>query len=177
MSQKNESVVNLLLVDDDLHLLESMGGWLSSCGYGVCMANGCQQALEALSEHRFDLAIVDVRLADGDGFEILSQCRVAHPGMAVILMTGYGTADTGVEALRAGAFDLVTKPVIDEELAMAIDRALSQRQVMQENKLLKAQLDQRFGMDNIVGSDPRMQKTFEIIESVADTPRDGDDHR
>jgi DNA-binding NtrC family response regulator len=84
-------------------------------------------------------------------------------------MTGYGTVETGIEALRAGAFDLLTKPLIDEELEMAIDRALSQRKVIQENENLKAQLDLRFGLENIVGHDHRMQRVFDVIDRVADT--------
>src|SRR5438045_6915353 len=84
-------------------------------------------------------------------------------------MTGYGTVETGIEALRAGAFDLVTKPLIDQELAMAIDRALSQRKVIEENQSLKAQLDLRFGLENIVGSDHRMVRIYDVIDSIADT--------
>ncbi len=87
----------------------------------------------------------------------------------MILITGYATAETGVEAIRAGAFDLLTKPLIDEELELAIDRALSQRKVIEENAKLKAQLDLRFGMENIVGHDHRMLKIFDMIDSVADT--------
>jgi DNA-binding NtrC family response regulator len=87
----------------------------------------------------------------------------------VILLTGYGTVETGIEALRAGAFDLLTKPLIDEELEMAIDRALSQRRVIEENQQLKAQLDKRFGLENIVGHDSRMQRVFDVIDSIADT--------
>ncbi|MDP6444014.1 MAG: sigma-54 dependent transcriptional regulator, partial [Pirellulaceae bacterium] len=110
-----------------------------------------------------------IRLGEGDGFEILSHVREHHPGLDVILMTGYGTMETGIEALRAGAVDLLTKPLIDEELLMSIDRALSQRRVIEENKTLKAQLDLRFGMENIIGSDHRMLRTFDMIDSVADT--------
>ena len=91
------------------------------------------------------------------------------PQTAVILLTGYGTVETAVEAIRAGAFDFLTKPLIDEELEMAIERALAQRTVLEENKNLKAQLDLRFGMENIVGHDHRMLKVFDMIDTVADT--------
>jgi DNA-binding NtrC family response regulator len=87
----------------------------------------------------------------------------------VILITGYGTVDSAIEAIRAGAFDFLTKPLIDEELEMAIQRALSQRKVIEENKNLKAQLDLRFGLENIVGHDHRMLRIFDMIQSVADT--------
>ena len=170
MSRNNEILIpELLLVDDDRHLLDSMGTWLATQGFQVHLAASCQQAFELLRQQTFDLALVDLRLQDGDGFDVLKYCRQNHPSTTVILMTGYGTVETGVEALRAGAFDLVTKPLIDEELLMSINRALSQQQVIEENEQLKAQLDERFGLESIVGSDSKMLKTFEIIDSVADT--------
>ena len=89
--------------------------------------------------------------------------------MAVILITGYGTVEAAIEAIRQGAFDFLTKPLIDEELLMAIERALHQHEVLEENKTLKAQLDLRFGMENIVGHDHRMLRIFDMIDSVADT--------
>ena len=165
---KNENP-KLLLVDDDQHLLQSMGEWLNSVGYPTFIAGNTEQAKQHLSQQTFDLALIDLRLGPEDGFELLAHCRTHFPNTEVILMTGYATVDTGIEAIRAGAFDLVTKPLIDEELLMAIDRAMSQREVLEENIRLKTQLDRRFGMENIVGNDIRMQKTFEVIDSIADT--------
>ena len=160
---------SLLLVDDDRHLLDSMAMWLQEQGHQVAQAASRREAVGMLDQHEFDLVLADIRLQDGDGFELLADCRQQAPQAAVLLMTGYATVETGVDAIRAGAFDLLTKPLIDEELQMAIDRALSQREVIEENAKLKAQLDQRFGMENIVGRDQRMQKTFEMLDSVADT--------
>jgi DNA-binding NtrC family response regulator len=160
---------NLLLVDDDRPMLESMAGWLRDQGYQIQTAAGREQAQKQLTERAFDLVLADIRLADGDGFEVLADCHQKHPESTVILMTGYGTVETAIEALRAGAFDLLTKPLIDEELELAIDRALSQRKVVEENQRLKAQLDLRFGLENIVGHDSRMQRVFDMIERIADT--------
>ena len=160
---------SLLLVDDDRQVLESMADWLRDQNYEVREASGCQEAFTQLEEYAFDLVLADIRLRDGDGFDVLTRCRQSYPNASVILLTGYGTVETGIEAIRAGAFDLLTKPLIDQELQMAIDRALSQRSVIEENKQLKAQLDQRFGMGNIVGNDHRMRRVFEMINSVADT--------
>ena len=125
--------------------------------------------MSLLSERTFDLALIDLRLGHEDGFDLLTHCKKHYPQTTSILMTGYATVDTGIDAIRAGAFDLVTKPLIDEELLMSIQRALSQKEVIEENQRLKTQLDRRFGMENIVGNDLRMQKTFEMIESIADT--------
>ena len=160
---------SLLLIDDDRHILESMAGWLREQGNKVDLAADCKSAIEHVDRSNYDLVLADIRLPDGDGFDILAHCQQNHPQLVVILITGYGTVDTAIEAIRAGAFDMLTKPLLDEELQVAIDRALSQKQVIEENKHLKAQLDMRFGMSNIIGSDHRMQRVFDMIDSVADT--------
>jgi DNA-binding NtrC family response regulator len=160
---------SLLLVDDDRQVLESMADWLRQQGYRLDVAATCQEALAALRKKSYDLLLADIRLADGDGFDLLRFCRENLPGISTIMMTGYGTVETAVEAIRAGAYDFLTKPLIDEELELAIDRALNQREVIEENKNLKAQLDLRFGMENIVGHEHRMLRIFDMIDSVADT--------
>ncbi|MGQ9576082.1 MAG: sigma-54-dependent transcriptional regulator [Thermoguttaceae bacterium] len=160
---------SLLLVDDDRHVLVSMAEWLRQQDYRVQTATGRAEALAALSRDCYDAVLVDIRLQDGDGFEVLAECRQRHPTTAVILITGYGTVETAVEAIRAGAFDFLTKPLIDEELEMAIQRALNQQRVLEENRNLKAQLDMRFGLENIVGRDHRMLRVYDMIQSVADT--------
>jgi DNA-binding NtrC family response regulator len=160
---------HLLVVDDDRHVLESMADWLRGQGYELDASPGYANALERLRGRNFELVLADVRLRDGDGFDLLEQCRRNWPGTQVILMTGYGSPDGAIEAIHAGAFDYITKPLIGDELRMAIERALSQRSVQRENDNLRAQLDRRYGMDNIVGRDPRMLKVFEMIASVADT--------
>lgn len=159
----------LLLVDDDRHLLQSMALWLREQDYRVETAESVQEALRELGRRQFDVALVDIRLPDGDGFEVLRFCRERFPDMPVLLITGYGTVDLAVEAIRAGAFDFLTKPLIDEELQLAIERALRQKQVVEENKNLKSQLDLRYGLDAIVGRDHRMLRVYDMIEAVADT--------
>ena len=160
---------SLLVVDDDRQVLESMTDWLRSEGLAVDAARGCVEAVELLSKNDYDLALIDVRLQDGNGFDLLEQIRRSKPSTNVILMTGYGDADSAVEAVRAGALDYLTKPLIDDELLMALERAFNQRQVMEENTQLRKELDKHFSMGNIVGRDPRMLRVFEVIESVADT--------
>ncbi len=160
---------SLLLVDDDRHVLESMADWLREQGYKVDTASGVSQAMAVLARKPPDLVLCDIRLPEGDGFDVLAHCRQNHPAVAVILLSGYGTVDVAMEAIRAGAFDFLTKPLIDAELEMAIDRALNQRRVLEENKHLKSQLDIRFGLENVVGQDHRMKRIFDMIDSIADT--------
>ncbi|MGY8746828.1 MAG: sigma-54-dependent transcriptional regulator [Pirellulales bacterium] len=166
---RNPKNSKILLVDDDQHLLESMGAWLTDQGFQVSLASNGKTARQRLNETTFDLALFDVRIGHDDGFELLAQCKKHHPNVVVVLMTGYATEDTGIEAIRAGAFDLITKPLIDDEILICFDRALSQQKVIEENEQLKTQLDKRFGRHSIIGNDHRMQKTFDMVDNIADT--------
>jgi len=160
---------SLLLVDDDRHVLGSMADWLRSLHFEVDTAADYATAIESFDRTDFDVVICDIRLREADGFDLLKHARRTRPHVAVILVTGYGTVDTAIDAIRAGAADFLTKPLIDEELEMAIERVISQRAMLRENDTLKQQLDQKFGMDNIVGRDHRMKRVYDMIESVADT--------
>lgn len=161
----------LLLVDDDRHILQSMAEWLREIGYRVDTAGSFVDAVRLAEQKAYDLVLADVRLggSDADGFDLLKRVRAEQPATPVILISGYGTPESAVEAIRGGAFDYLTKPLIDEELEMAIRRALSQREVIEQIKNLEQQLDKRFGIENIVGTDPRMRKVFDLVESIADT--------
>ena len=160
---------SLLVIDDDRQVLGSMVEWLRELGYSVDGGGTCAEAKAAIDKRPYDLVLTDVRLPDGDGFELLSHCRTLRPEMPVILLTGYGTVETAVDAIRAEAFDFLTKPIIDDELEMSIDRALNQSQLVKVNKELTSQLDKRYGLDNIVGHDQRMLRVFDMIDSIADT--------
>ncbi|MEX1228637.1 MAG: sigma-54 dependent transcriptional regulator [Planctomycetaceae bacterium] len=160
---------SLLVVDDDKYILSAIAEYLRGLGHRTETAENCEQALQRLSEFPFEAVICDVNLPDQDGFHVLDWVTKNSPDTAVILLTGYGTIESAVEAIRDGAFDYLTKPVIDEELNLAVQRALGQRKIVEENKSLKAQLDKRFGISNIVGGDYKMQKMFDLINSVSDT--------
>ena len=123
----------ILLVDDDRHVLASMADWLRLQGYQVDTATNRVEAVAALDRKEYDVLLVDIRLGEDDGFDVLTHARQRYPATAVIMITGYGSVESAVEAIRAGAFDFLTKPLIDEELEMAIARALHQQEVLAEN--------------------------------------------
>lgn len=160
---------SLLVVDDDRHILEAMADYLRGLGHRTETAQTCQLAMDRMTEFPFEVVICDVNLPDKDGFHLLEWATENCPDTSVIMLTGYGTIESAVEAIRVGAFDYLTKPVIDDELNLAIQRALGQRAIVEENKHLRKQLNERFGLSNIVGRDYKMQKMFDLIESVADT--------
>jgi DNA-binding NtrC family response regulator len=160
---------SLLVVDDDRYIQSAMADYLRSLGHRTETASNCTEAIERMEEFPFEVVLCDVNLPDQDGFHLLQWSRENSPETSVILLTGFGTIESAVEAIRMGAFDYLTKPVIDEELRFSIERAIGQRQILDENKKLKAQLTQRFGLSSIVGKDYKMLRMFELIESVADT--------
>jgi len=160
---------SLLVVDDDKNICNAMADYLRSLGHRTETAGNCQEALDRLAETSFDVVVCDVHLPDLDGFHLLEWAVEHAPETAVLMLTGYGTIESAVEAIRVGAFDYLTKPVIDEELHLSIQRALGQQQIVEENKSLKQQLTERYGLSSIIGGDYKMTRLYDLIESVADT--------
>ncbi|MFO1022488.1 MAG: sigma-54 dependent transcriptional regulator [Planctomycetales bacterium] len=160
---------SLLLVDDDQPLQQSMADYLRSQGLRTETSDTCEDAIARMKEYPFDAVICDVHLPDHDGFNLLKWASEHAPETAVILLTGFGTIENAVEAIRLGAFDYLTKPLIEDELIFSVERALGQKRIVEENKNLRARLNERFGLGNIIGRDYKMLKMFDLIESVADT--------
>ena len=160
---------SLLIVDDDRPLLESIADDLRSLGYRTETAESCHEAIQRIKEHPFDAVICDVNLPDEDGFRLLDWSRRESPETRIIMLTGFGTIESAVDAIRQGAFDYLTKPVIDDELDFAIRRAIGQKEVAAQGRQIKQAFNQRCSLGNIVGHDYRMLKMFDLIESVADT--------
>ena len=159
----------ILVVDDDREIRLAIAEYLRECGHRAETSHDYRDAVSRLEEAPFDVVITDVAIGTPDGFDLLEWAVENVPETSIITLTGYGTIESAVEAMRIGAFEYLTKPVIDEELEMVIQRALKQRQIESENRSLRAQLDKKHGISNIVGNDIRMSKLFDMIQSVADT--------
>ena len=122
---KNASI---LLVDDDRHVLESMASWLQDQGYGVDVAGGCREALNRLEDGKYDLVLCDIRLQDGDGFDVLQHCCTHHPNLTVILITGFGYDPNHaiVRAGKEGLAGVLFKPFKVDQLLDEVRNALEQ---------------------------------------------------
>lgn len=164
-----ESKAKLLIVDDDDIILDSLQEFLRLEGYEVDIARTYEEAVSALERSDFNVAITDVNMPGSSGFELLRVCRQRYPETVVVMITGYGTIDSAVEAIKMGAYDYLTKPIIDDELRLAVERALQQQSLLRENRSLRQQLEHRYQLQNIVGQDYKMIKVFDLIESVADS--------
>jgi len=162
-------MAHILLVDDEPSILSVMGTLLKAEGHEIEPALGGEKALQLLKEDEFDLMISDIRMSNVDGMQVLAQARKLRPRMAVIMITGYGSVETAVEAMKLGAFDYVTKPFKVDELLITVQRALEYNNVLAENIDLKAQLESRYRFENIVAESQAMRKVCDMIEKVAPT--------
>lgn len=173
----------ILVVDDDPIAAESLAEFLQSegaggTGYDALAAFNGEEALRLLDEaanpstpgvppRPFAVVICDAAMPRMDGIETLKRIVKAHPTTVVLMLTGYGSIEAAVQAVRLGAVDYLTKPVVDSELRYALERAMRQHALLAENRALKAQLEDRYSLDAVVGSDHRMIKVFELIKAVA----------
>lgn len=159
----------ILVVDDDALILDSIAELLKLEGYEVDSAGVPEQALKMLESNRYNLLLTDVNMPNVNGFELLKLVRRKHPETVVVLITGYGTIENAVEAIKLGAVHYVTKPIIDDEIKLIIARSLQQQKLVTENRSLREQLEIRYSFDNIIGQDYKMRKLFDLVKAISDT--------
>jgi DNA-binding NtrC family response regulator len=160
---------SILVVDDDKIILDSLCEFLSLEGYATSGAETLKAAAAELQKHGYLLVITDINLPDGDGLELLDIVRRDCPQTVVIVITGYGTIESAVKAIKKGAYDYLTKPIVDDDLRLAVERAIKQQSLMSENESLRLQLEQRYSLENIISHDYKMAKIFDLVEAVADS--------
>jgi two-component system response regulator AtoC len=167
LGEKREHRV--LIVDDDPIVLKSLGKMLEMNGYSIgCAADG-RTALEMIERNGHDVILSDINMPEMNGFELLERVKEKCPESAFIIITGYGTIEDAVSAMKMGAYDFVTKPINDEEILTQIARFFQQRDLEQENATLRKELKSRYRLGNIIGQDYKMQKIYDLVELIADT--------
>jgi len=159
----------ILIVDDDNIILDSLREFLSLEGFKTKGVQTYKQAISELQKLQYNLVITDVNLPDKNGFELLETIRSNYSQTVVIVITGFGTIESAVKAIKLGAYDYLTKPIIDDELRLAVQRALTQQNLISENEMLKSQLEQKYSLENIVSRDYKMARIFDLVDAVADT--------
>ncbi len=162
-------MARILLVDDEPSILSVLSTLLKAEGYTVSPINNPVKAAELLASDSFDLMITDIRMSPINGMDLLKMAQEQKPTMSVLIMTGFGSVDTAVEALKIGAFDYVTKPFKVDELLITVQRALEYHRTMEENVDLKSQLGAKYKFENIVAESEPMRRVCEMIERVAPT--------
>jgi len=159
----------LLIVDDELSVRDSLGKWFREEGYEVAAVENANDALTRLAQQRWDAALVDIKMHGTDGIELQRRMREIDPELVVIIMTGYASVETAVAALKNGAYDYVTKPLDPDEIAHLVKNALSHKQTLKENVLLRETVAEVARPDDIIGQSSAMRKLFEAIETVGPT--------
>jgi len=157
----------ILLVDDDRNLVELVKLRLDAAGYEVSAVLLAEDAVEAAKAQVFDLSLVDLQLSNQDGISLMEQLHLIIPEMPVIILTAYGSIESAVEAMKRGAFSYITKPFDPRDLLLQIERALENRRLTTEIKLLKGLLQQRYDFANIVAKSGKMQRVLEMVSQIA----------
>ena len=160
---------HLLIVDDEAIVRDSLSKWFHEEGYEVGSAESAAEALTRLAEQRWDLALVDIKMPGTDGIELQRRMREIDPEMAVIIMTGYASVETAVQALKSGAYDYVTKPFDPDDIAHTVSNALSHQRARQENVRLRETVAEVARPAELIGKSAAMQRVFEAIETVGPT--------
>ena len=153
---------HILVVDDDPGLLTLMQTRLEAAGYGVTLVETGEEALAWSQEHAYDLAIIDLKMADVDGLTLLQELLRLHAHLPVVILTAHGTISSAVEATKLGAYDYLTKPFNAKDLLHRIDKALEVRRLKGEVARLRTLVHTRYNFDNIVASSAQMQQVSVI---------------
>src|SRR5216117_3594643 len=160
---------HLLLVEDESALREAVAEQLTDRGYHVEQADSGETAVERLADFAFDIIVTDLRLPGIDGAAVVDAAVERYPEIIAIVVTGYGTVKDAVEAIKRGAWDFVSKPFQIDELLHVLDAALEQRRLKSENAYLRAQLEERYSFEGIIGKSRAMERLFQLLETIAPT--------
>jgi DNA-binding NtrC family response regulator len=160
---------NILVVDDELIVRDSLGKWFREEGYEVGTAESAKEALSMLAQQDWDLALVDIKMPGTDGIELQGRFREIKPNLIVMIMTGYASVETAVAALKNGAYDYVVKPFDPEEISHSIHNALAHKRAEEENVRLRERVEEAAHPQDLIGQSAAMRRVFEAIQTVAPT--------
>jgi DNA-binding NtrC family response regulator len=157
----------ILVVDDDESLRRVTEMQLEEAGYQVLTASGGEEALALVEQHAPDLVLTDLKMPGLSGMEVLQAIRRNHAEITVVLLTAFGTVQTAVEAMKAGAYDYITKPIDYSELLLVVSRALEHRSLIEEVRTLRSNLDRKYGFESMIGRSRGLLHVLEMASRVA----------
>ncbi|HEX8905652.1 MAG TPA: sigma-54 dependent transcriptional regulator [Longimicrobiaceae bacterium] len=166
---ENDVPITVLIVDDEELLVKSCGQILSSEGYSVHTEGRGRNALDFVRRQRPEIVLTDLMLPDMDGLALLKEIKKLAPETLVVMITGFATVDSSVEAIRAGAYDYIPKPFTATQLRILIGRAAQQVKLVRDNASLRDQLKKHYSFENIIGTSEAIQKVFAVVSRVAPT--------
>jgi two-component system response regulator HydG len=161
--------MRVLLADDERAIAVTLADDLRRAGHKVRVANDGGEARRALGEERFDVLVTDIRMPQATGIDLLREGKAKDPDLEVVIITGYGTIESAVDAIKKGAFDYILKPFDNEEILVAIRKIEEIRRLRDENARLRKDLGREKGLENLVGRSPAMQRVVDRIRTISDT--------
>lgn len=165
----DNKLAKILVVDDDQGSLSAMQEVLDRAGYEVIAVRSGAEAYQLLNATQFDLVLTDLKMPTIDGMEILNAAKRIDPNIGVIIITGYGSIENAVNAMKSGALHYLSKPINIDELRVVVKNALEKQQLIAENLLLKKTIEQKFGFENIIANSRPMHEIIETIKQIAPT--------
>jgi DNA-binding NtrC family response regulator len=161
------TAATLLVADDDPVARDLLAEVLTRDGYRVLAAGGGEACLALAAQQPVDLALVDLRMPDLDGLEVLRRLTALRPEVPVLILTAFGSVDTAIEAIRAGAYDYLSKPFRMEEIKLVVRRTLEAQRLLRENRQYRQELRERHRVENLVGQSQQMVEIYKLIARVA----------
>jgi two-component system NtrC family response regulator len=159
----------VLVVDDDESLRRVTQVQLEQAGYTTTTAASGHEALALIQKAPPDLVITDLKMPGLSGLELLRKIRADYPEVLVVMLTAFGTVESAVEAMKAGAYDYITKPVHEDELELVVQRSLEHGQLVEENRTLRSSLDAKYGFENIIGHSNSLLYVLDLAARAAQT--------
>jgi two-component system response regulator HydG len=161
--------LNLLIVDDERQIREACREVAQSLGFSTVVADSAEHAYRLLDSQNIDVALLDLRLPGAGGLDALRRIKERRPEAIIVVVTGYGTVQSAVQAMKHGAYDYVTKPFSVDELKMLLERVASHLKLKSENRMLREKVRSKQGFGGIVGRAPEMEKLYRIISKAANS--------
>ncbi len=165
----NGEPIRVLIIDDEKPHAEAVAETLERVGYESVIATSGSAGAKKIAEEDFDVVLTDLRMEDMDGLAILRRAKKELPDAEVVVITGHGDVKTAVEAIKQGAANYLTKPVDMAELRAIVDKAAERLRLAKANRELKRQLDERFGIEGVIGNSPKMHKAIDLLRNLAPT--------
>jgi len=156
-------------VDDEEAIRSVLADLFEGLGYQVCQQDNGKAGLQSALSEELDLVILDLSLPGCDGLELLRSLKESKPDLPVLIITGYASMDSALEAMKLGAYDYITKPFDLDEVQIIAERAAERSRLIDENKYLRSELIAQFGFDNVIGLSPEAQQAYVLAAKVADS--------
>ena len=167
--QHKERTGRILVVDDEPVVCKSCARALTPEGYSVETTYSGREGIEKGVSGHFDVVVVDLKMAQVDGMQVLQNVKAAQPEVEVIVITGHSTVSTAVKAMKLGAIDYLPKPFTPDELVVVVSKAMEKRKLVAENQYLKEELEEKFSFDGLIGQNKAMREVYKLVTKVAPT--------